>query len=307
MPVAKNSPATPRWIEVRVVLPAGQAESFSEAALTAGALAATIEDADAGTPFEQPQFDEPGERPATLWQRSVVALLLAVDSNWEALLAHAAEECAIALPPIESIQMVGETDWVRQTQNQFPPIAIAQGALWIVPSWHEPPATTAPIIRLDPGLAFGTGAHPTTALCLEWLVAEVTPDTRVLDYGCGSGILAIAAAKLGAGNVTAVDIDPDALAATRANAAENSVTLAIHSADEPLAGPFDRVVANILTRPLIVLAPTLSRLVAPSGKLALAGILSEQADEVIAAYAPWLTLRVAAEKEGWVRLEGSAP
>ncbi len=307
MPMAKNSPTAARWIEVKLVLPAAAAESFSEAALAAGALAATIEDADAGTPFEQPQFGEPGEEPTTLWKRSVVALLFAADSNWEALLAHIAHSLAIALPPIESIQMIGETDWVRQTQSQFPPIAIAQGALWIVPSWHEPPATNAPIVRLDPGLAFGTGAHPTTALCLEWLVTEVTPDTRVLDYGCGSGILAIAAAKLGAQSVTAVDIDPNALAATRANAAENGVTLAICSADEPLAGPFDRVVANILTRPLIVLAPTLARLVAPGGKMALSGILLDQADDVIAAYAPWLALRVADEKEGWVCLEGSAP
>lgn len=301
----KNSPS-PRWIEVRFALSALEADRLSEAAFDCGALSATIEDADAGTPWETPQFGEPGETPATLWRHSVVTLLFDADAPWETLTAQAAEQAGLTLPPPLAVTPIAETDWVRATQNQFPPIAIGEGALWIVPTWHDPPETSAPVIRLDPGLAFGTGSHATTALCLEWLLREVTPGVSVLDYGCGSGILAITAAKLGAGAVTAVDIDPDARTATRMNAAANGVELTILAAEEPPTGPFERVVANILARPLIVLAPTLARLVAPGGKIALTGILPEQADEVIAAYAPWIALIVGAEREGWVRLEGTA-
>ncbi|WP_217125231.1 50S ribosomal protein L11 methyltransferase [Hydrogenophilus thiooxidans] len=303
MPEAKSSAA--RWLEVRIVLPAEAAERLAEVALDHGALSATLEDADAGTPDETPQFGEPGEAPATLWRRSVVALLFDSDAPWSEHLAAMAHAAQVTLPDERELVPIAETDWVRQTQNQFPPIAVADGALWIVPTWHDPPATTAPVIRLDPGLAFGTGSHPTTHLCLEWLVREVTAGASVLDYGCGSGILAIAAAKLGAGAVTAVDIDADARTATRANAEANGVPLTVLPADAPLSQTFDLVVANILTRPLIVLAPTLAARVAPHGKMALAGILAEQADAVIAAYAPWIRLAIAAERDGWIRLEGT--
>lgn len=309
MPMAKSSePQSPvRWVEVRVTLPAAEAERLAERALDHGALAATLEDADAGTPQETPQFGEPGEAPATLWHRSIVALLFDAEHPWQEELAAIFAACAITPPAEYTVLPIAETDWVRQTQSQFPPIPVADGALWIVPSWHEPPHTDAPVVRLDPGLAFGTGSHPTTLLCLEWFVREVAPGVSLLDYGCGSGILAISAAKLGAHPVTAVDIDPDALTATRANAGANGVTLEILSAEANITRQYERVVANILTRPLILLAPTLTSRVAPGGKIALAGVLQEQADEVIAAYAPWVALTVGAEREGWVRLEGSRP
>jgi len=195
---------------------------------------------------------------------------------------------------------------VRLTQAQFEPIRINQ-RLWIVPSWHTAPDPAAINLELDPGMAFGTGSHPTTHLCLDWLSQQVRHGVSVLDYGCGSGILGLAAAKLGAGRVLGVDIDPHALTAARDNAERNGVTLELRTSSEPLDDRFDLVVANILTNPLCVLAPLLAGRVAAGGRLALAGVLDSQAEQVIAAYAPHIPLRVGAMREGWVRLEGDRP
>ena len=192
---------------------------------------------------------------------------------------------------------------MRLTQSQFDPIRIS-GRLWIVPSWHQAPDPTAINLELDPSLAFGTGSHPTTRLCLEWLEANVSPGVSVLDYGCGSGILGIAALKLGAGDVLGVDIDPAALTAAADNAARNQVSMRLAPSSAPLAETFDRVVANILTNPLMLLAPLLASRLKPGGRLALSGVLESQADQVIAAYAPHLPLLIGATHEGWVRLEG---
>jgi ribosomal protein L11 methyltransferase len=201
---------------------------------------------------------------------------------------------------------VPEQDWVRLTQSQFDPIRISD-RLWIVPSWHVAPDPAAINLELDPGLAFGTGSHPTTRLCLEWLEREVRPGATVLDYGCGSGILAIAAQKLGAGDTVGVDIDPAALTAAQDNATRNGVRLRIAHSSNDLTERFDRVVANILTNPLMLLAPLLVARLKPGGRIALSGVLESQAEQVVSAYAPHIVLSVGAVHEGWVRLEGTAP
>jgi len=201
---------------------------------------------------------------------------------------------------------VAEQDWVRLTQSQFEPIRI-NDRLWIVPSWHTAPDPAAINLELDPGLAFGTGSHPTTHLCLEWLCEKVSRGDTVLDYGCGSGILALAAAKLGATSVLGVDIDERALEAAADNAARNNVVLRLAHSKQPLTETFDLVVANILTNPLCVLAPLLVARIASGGRLALSGVLETQAGQVIAAYAPQIDLTVGATLDGWVRLEGLKP
>jgi ribosomal protein L11 methyltransferase len=206
------------------------------------------------------------------------------------------------LPEIE-LDEVAEQDWVRLTQSQFDPIRV-NDRLWIVPSWHAAPDAGAINLVLDPGLAFGTGSHPTTFLCLQWLTETLRGGESLLDYGCGSGILGIAAAKLGAGSVLGVDIDDNALTAARDNAANNGVTLESRHSKEKLDEVFDIVIANILTNPLCVLAPLLAGRVALGGRIALSGVLAAQAEMVIAAYEPLIALRVGAEQDGWVRLEG---
>jgi ribosomal protein L11 methyltransferase len=231
----------------------------------------------------------------------VVALFEPADD----LLGRIAAACASAgitdLPDID-IEEVAEQNWVQLTQAQFEPIRINE-RLWIVPTWHAAQDPAAINLILDPGMAFGTGSHPTTRLCLEWLCREISGGETVLDYGCGSGILAIAAAKLGAGAVLGVDIDDNALTAARDNAAKNEVMLQLRQSQMPLAETFDLVAANILTNPLCMLAPVLAARVGPGGRIALSGILETQAEKVIDAYAPFIALQVGATLEGWVRLE----
>ena len=291
------------WISVTLQAEANQAETLSEALMDAGALSVSIEDADAGTAAETPQFGEPGLAPAGLWDHSRVIALFDADAALERALAEAAAAAGFDTVPPFTCEPVAEQNWVQLTQRQFEPIRI-DARLWIVPSWHEAPDANAINIELDPGMAFGTGSHPTTRLCLQWLCDTVTPGARVLDYGCGSGILGIAALMLGARDVLGVDIDDKALAAAQDNAARNGVTMRVQHSGETLEERFDIVVANILTNPLCVLAPLLAARVAPGGRIALSGVLGEQADAVIAAYAPWITLEVGATHEGWARLEG---
>ena len=295
------------WLSAAMLTNAADADRLSDALLEQGAISVSIEDALAGTPAEMPQFGEPGspDMPPDmpLWQRSrVVALFSPADD----LSARIGAACAAAgidgLPGVEFGE-VAEQNWVQLTQAQFEPIRIDE-RLWIVPSWHAAPDPEAINLILDPGMAFGTGSHPTTRLCLEWLGEAIRGGESLLDYGCGSGILAIAAAKLGAGAVSGVDIDDQALAAARDNAATNRVALELRHSREALDESFDIVVANILTNPLCVLAPLLAGRVAPGGRLALSGVLESQAGLVVAAYAPFLALRVGATLDGWVRLEG---
>ena len=292
------------WRELRFICAAASAEALSDALLDAGALSVSVEDADAGTDAEQPLFGEPGSVREAAWKRNTVVALVDEAGDAGAMLLRAAHAAGLAAAPPHTLHEVPEQDWVRLTQSQFNPIRIS-GRLWIVPSWHAIPDPEAISIRLDPGLAFGTGSHPTTRMCLAWLDAHLAPGDSVLDYGCGSGILAIAAAKLGACRIAATDIDPQSLIATDDNARANECTLEIFASAQLPAFQARRVVANILTNPLKVLAPALAGRVAPGGTLTLSGILESQSDEVIAAYAPYIALAVWRTEEGWVCLAGT--
>lgn len=293
-----------------------QAEALSDALLEAGALSVSVEDADLGTEAERPLFGEPGTEPGVqAWDRNRVVALLPDGADPAQMLEEALVGAGMDPLVAEdwSLREVPDADWVRLTQAQFGPIQVAE-RLWIVPSWHrDDPAVaeqTARLgagaihIELDPGLAFGTGSHPTTHLCLSWLEAELPAGATLLDYGCGSGILAIAARKLGAGPIAAVDIDPQAVQATVDNARANHVDLDAMLPDGLAEGAFQVVVANILSNPLKVLAPMLAGRVAPGGHLVLSGVLERQAEEVAAAYAPWLALSVWRARDGWVCLHG---
>lgn len=294
------------WQNVSFLTDAASAEPICDALMELGALSASIEDADAGTPDEQPQFGEPGSVNTPGWAHSRVIALFEPDADVVAVLAEATN--SLGLPPVVdfAVDALEEQNWVQLTQAQFDPIRVSEH-LWIVPSWHDAPDPAAINLILDPGMAFGTGSHPTTRLCLEWLERNVDEGDTVLDYGCGSGILAIAAARLGAGEVTGVDIDPQAVLAAQANAERNAVCARFVDSAEMLVGEYDLVVANILSNPLRVLAPAICAHVRSGGRLALSGILSEQAEEIIGVYAPWLALWVADEREGWVCLTGVKP
>lgn len=285
--------------ELRLLCPEERVEPVGDALEALDALSVSVEDADAQTPAEQALFGEPGMPPPKEgWQRSLVVALFAREAQ--------AREAAQLLAPqdffqdckVLAVQPVPDQDWVRLTQAQFEPVQVTP-SFWIVPTWHEPPAQAQQVIRLDPGLAFGTGTHPTTRMCLRWIANQPPRGQRVLDYGCGSGILAIGAAKFGAAAVDAVDIDEAAVRATVDNARANGVQLAAGLPDRA-SGRYQLVLANILATPLKVLAPLLCGHVAPGGALVLAGILARQADELKAAYAPYLPLEVADEEDGWI-------
>ena len=291
------------WISVIIDTDCRHAEPLTDALLDAGALSASIEDADAGTPDETPQFGEPGSITTPGWARSRVVALLDAGTDVDELREACAAVACLDGVPVYALEKVEEQNWVQLTQSQFEPIRVS-GRLWIVPSWHAAPDPDAIVLVLDPGMAFGTGSHPTTRLCLEWLERTVTPGVSVLDYGCGSGILAIAAARLGATDVLGVDIDPQAVTAARNNAERNGVDVRFDDSAAEIRGQFDLVVANILSNPLKALAPAICSHVHPGGRLALSGILAAQAEELIAAYAPWIPLAVADTREGWVCLAG---
>jgi ribosomal protein L11 methyltransferase len=285
--------------ELVLMAPEDSVEQVGDALVALDALSVSVEDADAMTPAEQALFGEPGMPPPREgWQRSRVVALF----PQEAL----AREAATLLQPqdffegcqVLGVQAVVEQDWVRLTQSQFDPVEITP-TFWIVPTWHEPPEQAEQIIRLDPGLAFGTGTHPTTSMCLRWTAQHGAKGLRVLDYGCGSGILAIGASKFGAIDIDAVDIDPAAVESTQLNALANHATLKAGLPDAA-HGEYDLVLANILASPLKVLAPLLCQHVRLGGYLVLAGILSRQADELREAYAPWLQLKVSDENDGWI-------
>ena len=294
------------WLSITIETDCHHAEALSDALLEAGALSASIEDADAGTALETPQFGEPGSVTTPGWERSRVIALLEENADADELVAACAALAGLPGVPAYRCDVVAEQNWVQLTQSQFDPIRVSE-RLWIVPSWHEAPDPDAIVLVLDPGMAFGTGSHPTTRLCLEWLEREVKGGERVLDYGCGSGILAIAASKLGAASVSGVDIDPQAVEAARSNAERNAVAAFFADSAEPVAGEYDLVVANILSNPLRVLAPAICAHVRSGGRLALSGILREQAEEIIGIYSQWLPMQVADVREDWVCLAGVKP
>lgn len=288
------------WLSLKLAASQRDAEAWSDALMEAGALSVSIEDRDAGTEAEAPQFGEPGLEDPKAWQRNWVVALLEAECDVPALLAR----LGLSSGHEHQLDTVEEQDWVRLTQSQFDPIRISQ-RLWIVPSWHDAPDPEAIVLVLDPGLAFGTGSHPTTRLCLGWLESHLGAGESVLDYGCGSGILAIAAVRLGAGPVVGVDLDPQAVMASRDNAERNRVTADFHLPDALPEGTFDVLVANILTNPLKALMPLLAARVRPGGRLALSGILAAQAEEVMALYGQAFDMRLWREDEGWVCLEGT--
>ncbi|KVD45499.1 ribosomal protein L11 methyltransferase [Burkholderia sp. MSMB1078WGS] len=291
--------------ELVVELAREHAEALSDALLELGALSVSVEDADADTPDEQPLFGEPGLVPdRTAWQHSRVVALLSADHEPAVLLAAAANEIGIAETPAFVVRDVEEQDWVRLTQSQFEPIPIGE-RIWVVPSWHDAPDPDALVLELDPGLAFGTGSHPTTRLCMEWLEQSVKPGQSVLDYGCGSGILAILAKKCGANPVIGIDIDPQAVESARQNSERNRAEVTYGLPDACPDGEFDIVVANILSNPLKLMASMLASKVKPGGRIALSGVLARQADEVAAVYARYVDISVWREHEGWVCLAGT--
>ncbi|MBB5192767.1 ribosomal protein L11 methyltransferase [Silvimonas terrae] len=291
------------WQELRIETDSRHAEALSDALFDLGALSVSIEDATAGTAEEKPIFGEPGEPLEQLWEKSIVVALLEDGAAPEFLVAAAANAVGIA-NPLYVVQIVEEQDWVRLTQSQFDPIHISD-RLWITPTWHESPDPRAINIVLDPGLAFGTGSHPTTRLCLRWLDNNIQQGETVLDYGCGSGILAIAAQKLGAGETHGVDIDAQAMVASRQNAEQNNVQISFYLPDAAPQRQYDVVIANILTNPLKTLAPLLAGRVRAGGHIALSGILVEQTEEIIAIYGVWFNFLPASADDGWVCLSGT--
>ena len=292
--------------ELSLLCPEDRVDLLSDALDALDALSVSVEDADAQTPAEQALFGEPSmPPPKDGWQRSRMLALFAHEAQAQEALALLTAQDFFDGCRLLGVQAVADQDWVRLTQSQFAPVEITSD-FWIVPTWHEPPEQARQIIRLDPGLAFGTGTHPTTRMCLRWIARHGVQDQRVLDYGCGSGILAIGAAKYGATQIDAVDIDDAAVTSTDLNAQANNVRLQAGLPDKA-QGLYQTVLANILATPLKVLAPLLCAHVAPAGALVLAGILERQADELKAAYAPWLALEVADSEEGWILMTATSP
>jgi len=292
------------YVALRFDVDAVSADAWADALLAAGALSVDVADPHAGTSDETPLYGEPGA-PAALWPVSRLTALFSDAAGVAAALA-AITAPGRTLPQYEMFP-VPEQDWVRATQAQFAPIKVAE-RLWIVPSWCDPVDPSAVNLALDPGLAFGTGSHPTTRLCLRWLARELRRGETVLDYGCGSGILAIAACRLGAGHVAGTDIDPQALSASRANALRNDVAatfLPTDRLDAKERTPFDVVVANILANPLVLLAPALAHRVRPGGRIVLSGILDAQAGAVITVYRQWFNIGVCESDDGWIALAGT--
>ncbi|SEP40482.1 50S ribosomal protein L11 methyltransferase [Nitrosovibrio sp. Nv6] len=300
------------WVSLSIQTDNTHAEVLSDAMLELGALSTDIHDAATGTDEEQFLFDEPGESPGEIWSTSELTALFNTDVHIPSIVEAAAQAAQLPSLPSYSVTYVEEQDWVRITQSQFSPIQISD-RLWIVPSWHQAPDPGGVNLILDPGLAFGTGSHPSTQLCLAWLDENLFGGEDVLDYGCGSGILAIAALKLGARHVVGIDIDPQAIAASRQNAALNQC-------DETMTEFFtthvstgkgipneaaDVVIANILANPLMVLAPILMRATRLGGRIVLSGILMEQAEDVVNIYRRWFDMHIAREQVGWVLLSGT--
>jgi ribosomal protein L11 methyltransferase len=299
------------WTEIVLEVPRDLTEQVSDALIEAGALSVSVEDADEGTDAERPLFGEPGMEPTEhAWEHSRVVALAEAGADCAAMVRDACHLCEIAEPLTFSLRPVAEQDWVRVTQSQFEPIHIGR-RIWVVPSWHEAPEPDAVVLELDPGLAFGTGSHPTTRLCMEWLESHAPAGKTMLDYGCGSGILAMLGKKLGLGSVDGVDIDEQAISSAHDNAERNRCDIHFFLPEDFKAARsttrYDLVMANILSSPLKLMAPMLCGRVSDGGSLVLSGVLARQADEVIASYAPLISLSVWAELDGWVALAGQRP
>lgn len=287
------------YVEMSVELFAKDLESVSDLFTELGALAITESDAGGEEIIEPAPTDEIG------WQHTRLTALFAGETNLEAVLLMLSQYYPLLKPAIRYVQ---EQNWVTAWQKDFKPTCFGE-RLWICPSWLPCPHPEATNVMLDPGIAFGTGTHPTTALCLQWLDAQVDNQSTLVDYGCGSGILAIAAVKLGAKQAVGVDYDPQAIDSTRANAQKNQLSVeqlpCYLPEDCPKNLNADIVIANIVANPLIQLAPTLCKLLKAGGQLVLSGILESQTETVITAYAPWIELKLMGIQEEWVLLSGA--
>ena len=294
------------YLALRFEADAADAQQWVDALLDAGALSVDVSDPHADSADETPLYGEPGEPTGGFWPVSSLIALFPADTDASAAIAAAGNALQRSVPPYEK-SPIADQDWVRATQAQFVPICICE-RLWIVPSWCSPVDQQAVNLTLDPGLAFGTGTHPTTRLCLAWLATTLRRGADVLDYGCGSGILAIAAAKLGAGKVVGADVDPQAIVASRDNATRNEVTANFMLASDlaiATVSLFDVVVANILANPLVSLAPVLAALVRPAGQIVLSGVLETQLAQVASAYTQWFNIAPWRSENGWVALVGT--
>ena len=290
------------FVALRFDASAETAERWGDALIEAGALSVDVSDSRRGTDEETALYDEPGQ-PERSWRATQLTVIFANDFDVESALAECAAELGEKLPQ-HVLETVPDTDWVLVSQAQFQPMQVSE-SLWIVPSWCEPPDPRAINVRIDPGLAFGTGSHPTTRLCLRWLAQNLPSGASLLDYGCGSGVLTIAAAKLGAGTVVGTDIDARAIAVGRANANANGVNARFGLPEELPSGSFDVVVANILADPLELLAPLLAERVRAGGSIVLAGLLEAQAVALVEVYSQWFNIGVWAQEDGWAVLAGA--
>ena len=296
------------WLLLKIDATEQNADLISDALMNIGALSASIEDANADTAAEQAIFGEPSSQdiqypPPGIWQQNIVTAMFDESTDVNATVQTLSQETGIASFQFKT-EIIAEQDWVRATQAQFDPIKITE-KLWVVPTWHTAPHADAVNIVLDPGLAFGTGSHPTTSLCLEWLTEQTLNSSSVLDYGCGSGILAIAAKKLGAAQVVGVDIDAQAIIASGYNAQQNQVNIEFYDANDFSHQQFDWVVANILSSALMVLAPALAKYCKTNGKIALSGILEAQSAALIARYSEWFNMDSPKQKDAWILLTGT--
>ena len=291
------------WLQIKVVTNPDIAEFYEDLLLEAGCAAVTFEDAK-----DQPIF-EPELGTTPLWGSTVITGLFAAEHDLESTLAFLNEQ-KLSVEGGDKIEFKAEIledkDWEREWMTHYHPMQFGPN-FWVCPSWIEVPDANAVNLMLDPGLAFGTGTHPTTALCLEYLASHSMQNRTVIDYGCGSGILGIAAILLGASAVSGVDIDPQALTATQDNLLRNNLDkerLPVFFPESFESEPVDLVIANILAGPLKELAPTLAELVKSGGQLILSGLLVEQADELISTYSEWFDMEPPSTKEEWVRLTG---
>jgi ribosomal protein L11 methyltransferase len=291
------------WINLKIRASAEYAHIISDALIELGALSSSIEDTYLNSDNEEALFGEPNIPSNTIWQHNTIESLFNDSVSIDIIIDEL--KTITGLSQIDyTLETVEEQNWVALTQSQFEPISILD-KLWIVPSWHTSPNPNAINIVLDPGLAFGTGSHPTTHLCLEWLIKEINVSDRVLDYGCGSGILSIAAKKCGAKEVVGVDIDPQAIISSMHNAKENHVDVLFYNSESRLNFEADIVVANILSSALSVLAPILAKACKPHGKIALSGILKAQVEMLTEIYSAWFNLNKPVEREGWILMSGT--
>jgi ribosomal protein L11 methyltransferase len=286
------------FLQVTLELGGTAPEAAEEACFAAGALSVTLADA-ADDPVLEPA---PGTTP--LWRHVRLSALFPMETDAAAVTARLASTLGLPRSQVTH-ETLADRPWEREWLKDFRPMRFGR-RLWICPGGQPAPDPEAAVLELDPGLAFGTGTHPTTALCLEWLDGAGVEGGTVLDYGCGSGVLALAALRLGAASACAVDIDPQALLATSENAARNALEsrLTVMPAGELVAGAWDVVLANILAGPLVQLAPALARHARPGGAIVLAGMLEDQAEGVAQAYRPWFHMRMFAKRDGWAVLEG---